>query len=262
MWISLWAVTQSDTIRRTSNPQLLVRSCLTRWFLCYAHSQNPHLRQVNCGFSSFASLEIPLVIQLLGFERLVLVPISLFLLLGDCSSRVLSALLLWWKSSHTLGMLRFSSCESLAKTLPLQSLVCSWVGIVERGVCLRYSWWINAHIRQVCSALFIFESLAKTLPLQSLVCSWVGIAERGVLSALLLMNKCSHTVFKIQNSKFKINVIARNSICLSAGYPPTFYVISWQSTFYYSPPLVRTFYFSLFTFYFSLFSFYSGLLYI
>ena len=121
----------------------------------------------------------------------------------------------------------FHPCESLAKTLPLQSLVWSWVGIVERGVCLRYSCDENPHIRQVCCGFHPCESLAKILPLQSLVWSWVGIVERGILSALLLMNKCSHTVFKIQNSKFKINVIARNSICLSAGYPPTFYVISW-----------------------------------
>ena len=40
------------------------RSCLTRWFLRYARVQNAHLRLVNSAFSHFASLKIPLVIQL------------------------------------------------------------------------------------------------------------------------------------------------------------------------------------------------------
>ena len=87
----------------------------------------------------------------------------------------------WWINAHIRQVCSaLFIFESLAKTLPLQSLVCSWVGVVERGVCLRYSCDENPHIRQVCSALFIFESLAKTLPLQSLVCSWVGVVERGV----------------------------------------------------------------------------------
>ncbi|MBR5282100.1 MAG: hypothetical protein IKU22_04885, partial [Alistipes sp.] len=40
------------------------RNCIIRRFLRYAHSQNPHLRPVNCGFSSFASLENPLLIAI------------------------------------------------------------------------------------------------------------------------------------------------------------------------------------------------------
>ena len=46
------------------------RSCLTRLLCRYACSQNAHLRSVNSAFSSFASLKLALVIQLLNQTRL------------------------------------------------------------------------------------------------------------------------------------------------------------------------------------------------
>ena len=121
--------------------------------------------------------------------------------------------------------------------------------------CLCYSCDENPHIRSVCCGFHPCESLAKTLPLQSLVCSWVGIAERGVLSALLLMNKCSHTVFKIQNSKLtSLREIA-------SAFPPDTHL---RSTLLRGnlPFIIHHRWYALSTFYFLLFTFYSGLLYI
>ena len=44
------------------------RSCLTRLLCRYACLENPHLRQVNCGFRVCASLKLARVIQLQGKE--------------------------------------------------------------------------------------------------------------------------------------------------------------------------------------------------
>ena len=54
----------------------MLRSCLTRLFFRCTCTQNAHLRLVNCGFSSFASLKSALVIQLLQIAGLAKLLVS------------------------------------------------------------------------------------------------------------------------------------------------------------------------------------------